>query len=163
MKPLLITTLLAVSAPVASANDIVDFHKKIFRAHKKVARKIVEAHRDVHRSVHRTILPRTHRHRHATRRVWVPARYEVVRRRVFIPGTIRRVWHPARYETRYDDCGYSRRVLVRRGHWDTVRTRGHYEFRRERVRRAGYYRTVDVRRDDRRDRDRNRRNRRNRR
>ena len=89
-------------------------------------------------------------------------RYEVVRRRVFIPGTVRRVWHPARYETRTNDCGYSYRVLVRRGHWDTVRTRGHYEFRRERVRRGGFYRTIDVTpRHDRRDRDReNRRNRR---
>ena len=49
MKPLLITTLLAVSAPVASANDIVDFHRKIVRVHRSVAR-VFDAHRDVHRS-----------------------------------------------------------------------------------------------------------------
>ena len=52
MKPLLITTLLAVSAPVASANDIVDFHRKIVRVHRSVAR-VFDAHRDVHRSAHR--------------------------------------------------------------------------------------------------------------
>ena len=138
MKPLLITTLLAVLAPVASANDIVDF----FKARRKVHQTIFKAHRDVHRTVHRKVFhPGRRIH---TRRIWVPVRYEIVRRRVHIHGTTRTVWSPARYEIRYDHHGYSHRVLVSRGHWHTIRTNDHYEWRSERVRRGGYYRTVDA-------------------
>jgi len=131
MKPLLITALLAVSAPAASANDFVDFHKKIFNAHRRIARAIFHTHRDVHRAAHWRI---------RARRVWVPVRYEIVRRQVYIPGTTERVWRPARYGTRYDNCGYSYRVLVSRGYWDVIRTPGRYVWRAERVRRGGYYR-----------------------
>ncbi len=160
MKPLLITTLLAVSAPVASANDIVDFHRKIHRVHQSVAR-IFDAHRYVHRSAHRAIFHRRHQDHHVyTRRVWVPVRYEVTRRRVFIPGTFRRVWSAAHYETRRDHHGHSYRVLVHRGHWDTIRTNGRYEWRRERVRRGGYYKTIETGHRSERHRDRHQRNRR---
>ena len=144
MKPLLITSMLAFAAPVASANDFVDFHKKLFRVHRDVHRTIHKA--VVHPSVHVTVGHR-HRDRHGARRrnhrVWVPVRYETVRRRVYVPGRFERVWHPAEYESRRDRCGYRYRVLVSRGHYDTVRTNGRYEWRRERVRRGGYYRTVD--------------------
>ncbi len=158
MKPLLIATLLAVSAPVASANDIFDFHRKIFRAHRKVHKTIFRAHRDVHRTVHRKVFHP--RRRIYTRRVWVPVRYEIVRRRVHVHGTTRRVWSPAHYEIRYDHHGYSYRVLVHRGHWDTIRTNDHYEWRSVRVRRGGYYKTIATGHRSERHRDRHQRNRR---
>ena len=54
--------------------------------------------------------------------------------RVWVAGCERRVWVPAKYEYRYDSyCRTTRRVLVRAGHYHTVRDPGHWESRRVRV------------------------------
>ena len=103
MKPLLITSLLSVMAPVASANDFIDFHKKLFKAH-------VDVHRTVHRTLHPRVEIRTPRRAprrpvQVCRKVWVPVRYEIVRSRVFVPGRVERVWHPAEYGVRHNRRG----------------------------------------------------------
>jgi hypothetical protein len=146
MKALLITSLFAVAAPAADASDL----SELFKAHANVHKAIVKAHVDVARAiltprvvVRHTPADRRIRERVVTRRVWVPVRYEVVRRKVFVPGSVRRVWHPAQYRIRYDACGRPYRVLVRAAHWDEIRENGHYEWREERVRRGGYYETIN--------------------
>jgi hypothetical protein len=75
------------------------------------------------------------------RQVWVPGRYEELERRVWVEGGERTEWVPARYETRLDECGRPTSVLVRAGHWQTVRDAGHFELRTVRVWVEGFWRT----------------------
>ncbi len=67
-----------------------------------------------------------------TRRVWVPGRYELVQKRVWIPGAMRQVWMPARYETHYDHCGQPYSVLISPGRYECITDPGHWEYRDER-------------------------------
>ncbi len=79
------------------------------------------------------------------RRHWVPGHYEWVDRRIWIPGRTERVWMQPVYEWRYDWCGNQYQVMVRAGYWRDVCHPGHYEWRKERVYRPGYW-TTDYRR-----------------
>lgn len=63
------------------------------------------------------------------------ARYEWVRKRVWVPGYHERVRFPAVYEDRYDDCGRRVRVLVREAHYERVWREGYWTYERHRVRR----------------------------
>ena len=65
--------------------------------------------------------------------------------RVWVPGCERRVWVPAQYEYRYDRyCGVSVRVLVRPGHYHTVRGPGRWEYRRVRISRQAHCHTAGL-------------------
>jgi len=69
-------------------------------------------------------------------RVWIPARYETVSRRVFVPGPVQRFWVAPVFEWRFGPCGFQY-VCVREGYWRTVQLPGHYEIRQERVYQPG--------------------------
>jgi len=137
MKPLLLTTLIALAAPAADAGGLhFDFRHKGKRVHIGIH----DRHgRRAHRDNHRRPIVRRHYDCH---RVWVPGHHDTVRRRVWVPGRVERVYQPAVYQTRYDRCGYETRVLVRRGYWTSRGTPGRYEVRVERVRNGGYFKRV---------------------
>ena len=71
--------------------------------------------------------------------VWVPAGYELVPRRVFVPGRCERVWVEPLFELRVDHCGRTSRVCVRAGAWQTIQHPGHYEIEYVRVWRPGHW------------------------
>jgi len=129
MKPLLIASLLALATPQANAGDIdLGFGFGFHNRHVNVALGFRTHHRH-------------HRYRRAYRctRYWVPGHYEVVERRVYVPGYQRRIYEPARYGFRIDACGFRVRYRIRAGGYRIIRTPGHYEIRRERVYYPGYY------------------------
>lgn len=90
-------------------------------------------------AVRATAYARRAPHAYGHARVWVPGRYEVVLRRVWVPGGVRRVYEEPRYELRADSCGNSIRVLVRHGGWRTTHVPGRYETKRVRVWRPGHW------------------------
>lgn len=138
MKPLLLTALLALAAPAADAGGLqIDFG---FR-HRGERVRVRVFDRHGRRARHRyPVLRRPYE----CREVWVPARYETVRRRVRVAGRVERFYQPAVYETHYDRYGYTAvRVLVRRGYWTTTRRApGHFVTQVERVRREGYFERI---------------------
>jgi hypothetical protein len=67
------------------------------------------------------------------RKVWVPGRYELVQRNVWVPGATRRELVPARFETRYDLCGQPYTVQVQAAYYRTVQDPGCWQLRSERV------------------------------
>jgi hypothetical protein len=88
-------------------------------------------------------------------RRWIPARYEVVTERVWVPGHVDRVWVPPVYREVGRRHGHYRghgrcgprggrfgRVVVRPGYWRTVEHPGHYELVERTVERPGYWATV---------------------
>jgi hypothetical protein len=81
-------------------------------------------------------------HGYTASRVWVPGWYETVSERVWVPGRTERIWVEPVYEYRpvyhVGACGPVR-VLVRAGYWRTIHHPGHYELRRVRVYRPGYW------------------------
>src|SRR5262245_20543018 len=74
-------------------------------------------------------------------RVFVPAHYATVERRVWVPPAREKVWVDAVYETRYGHCGRPYRVLVCAGRWTVRVLPGHYETRCEQVFIPGAYET----------------------
>lgn len=74
-------------------------------------------------------------------RVWIPGRYEIREERVWVEGSCERVWVPAQYESRKDYRGCAYRVVVRPGHWETIRHPGHFETREVRVWVDGHWQT----------------------
>ena len=71
--------------------------------------------------------------------VWIPGRYEVVLRHVWVRGESRRFWDEPRYELRADACGNSIRVLVRQGAWHEAWHPGRHETRRVRIWRPAHW------------------------
>ena len=80
-----------------------------------------------------------YRGEYRARAVWVPAGYELVPRRVFVPGRCERVWVEPAFELRVDSCGRSTRVCVRPGGWQTIQHPGHYETEYVRVWKPGHW------------------------
>jgi hypothetical protein len=76
---------------------------------------------------------------YSSSRVWIPAGFETVLSRVWVPGCTERVWIEPRFELRYDRCGNAFRTLVAAGHHELVHRPGHYETRPVRVWRPGYW------------------------
>ena len=72
-------------------------------------------------------------------RVWIPGRYEVVPRNVWIPGYSERIWVEPIYDLSCDRYGNEVRVLVRAGYYRTHQRPGHYEYQRTRVWRPGHW------------------------
>jgi len=72
-------------------------------------------------------------------RFWVPGRYEVVPRNVWIPGYSERVWVEPVYDFGCDRYGNEVRVLVRAGYYRTHQRPGYYEVQRSRVWRPGHW------------------------
>lgn len=71
--------------------------------------------------------------------VWVPAGYELVPRRVFVPGRCERLWVEPLFELRVDSCGRVSKVCVRAGAWQTIQHPGRYELEYVRVWRPGHW------------------------
>ena len=69
---------------------------------------------------------------YASSRIWTPAHFENVSRRIFVPGPFRQEWVQPVYEWRFDACGVHY-VCVSEGYWRTVQLPGHYEVRWDRV------------------------------
>ena len=78
----------------------------------------------------------------APRRVFVPGRWVVETRQVWVEGRTRQVWFEAVYETRYDSCGRRYTVCVRPARYETVCEPGHYESRTVEVWQPGSWRVV---------------------
>lgn len=72
--------------------------------------------------------------------VWVPGRYELVPRRVWVPACSERVWVDPVYDVRCDVFGNQVRVLVREGFWRIIQHPGHFETRNEQVWVSGHWR-----------------------
>ena len=77
---------------------------------------------------------------YSPRSVWIPGRYEIRERRVWVDGGFDRVWVEPEFGLRLDDCGLEVRFLLRRGYWKNGRRPGHYELRREKVWVPGHWR-----------------------
>lgn len=78
-------------------------------------------------------------YRYGYGRVWIAGRYEVVHRKVWVPGYSERIWIEPIYEETCDAYGNASSILVRAGHYKTIRHPGRYEVRREKVWRPGYW------------------------
>jgi hypothetical protein len=132
MKALMITSMLALAAPVASAGDLqFDFGFGRTGRHSKI--RVNVGYRDDHRGhdqrrVHRDVHRHVHRDVHRDRGHW-----ETVARRVWIPGHYDVVHRPAAYGYRYDACGARVRYVVRPACTERIWCRGRYETRHERV------------------------------
>jgi hypothetical protein len=70
---------------------------------------------------------------------WVPAHYEWVTRRLWIPGRWEEEYIPPVYERRFVN-GNEVVVMVREGYYEQYWVEGYYEHIRERVWVAGYWR-----------------------
>ena len=138
MKPLIITSLIALTAPQAAAGGW-HFNFGIKDGKTRVGIEYRKHHRD--RDYERTA--RRHRRTHEPvercHRDWVEGRYETETYRVWVRGARRRVWHPAKYGFRYDRHGHHVRFVVRAGHYDFVESPGHYETRSRRTWNPGHY------------------------
>mgnify|MGYP006908238283 CR=1 FL=1 len=140
MRPIAITALLALCAPMASAGDFdfkFDF-RDLREALREGRRNRDRGHRHERHERH------DHGHRHDEcetycTRHWVPARWVTVERRVWVPGYYETVYRPAEYEWRYDRCGYRTRVLVRPACYEQVHVPGRWEVRCERQLVPGHY------------------------
>jgi hypothetical protein len=89
-------------------------------------------HRSYSRSARRASRP-SYAPPRAPRKIWVPGRYELVERSVWVPGATRQELVPACYETRYDFCGRPYTVMVRAAYYRTVQDPGCWQQRSERV------------------------------
>ena len=140
LKPILLSSLIAIVAPAAEAGDWsfgLSFHKD--------RRPSIRIRYDGHRS-HHDRDHRVYRDRHVDicRDVWVRGRFERVRREVVIPARYERRFHPAEYKmVRRGHHGRRVRVLVRAAHHDRVLvSHRRVETRYERQWVPGFYRTV---------------------
>ncbi len=129
LKPVLLTALFAVAAPAADAGDW-NFGITFGKDRKPRFRISYEGNRH-HPHPRRTV--------RVCRPVWVPGRFEQVKREVVIPARYERRWIPARFEYRYNDCGERIRIRVRRGHYRNVLVqRRRVEYRYDRIWVAGH-------------------------
>jgi hypothetical protein len=62
-------------------------------------------------------------------RRFVPGHYETRCTEVWVPGCVKEIYVEPLYETLVDHCGNVTRVLVREGHFKTIRTPGRFETR----------------------------------
>ena len=134
LKPILLTSLIAIAAPAAQAGDWsfgLSFHKD-----RKPSIRIRYDNRRGHdRRDHRVDI---------CREVWVPGRFERVRREVVIPARYERRFRPAEFKMVHrGHHGRRVRVLVRAAHHDRVLvSHRRVEIRYERQWVPGYFRTV---------------------
>ena len=122
--------LLALSLPAFSAQSAHAQEWSVDFSNRSVT---VQATSRGHRVTARTCAPR---------KVWVPGRYEVQMRKVWVEGHNRKVWVEPVYETRFDACGRPFRVLIAEGHYRLVREPGCYQNRRVKVWRPGFWRVT---------------------
>ncbi len=66
-------------------------------------------------------------------KVWVPGQWVAQKQKTWVPGVAQQVWHPAVFETHFDPCGGSFKVQLSAGHYETVTTPGHWEWKSHRV------------------------------
>lgn len=66
-------------------------------------------------------------------KVWVPGRWTVQSRRVWVPGRSEQVWQPPVFETRFASCGRSFQIQVSGGYYRTIQNPGHWVTRNEKV------------------------------
>ena len=135
LSPLLFALLLA--APPAAAQDpgIRASYQRNSSGHRFGVEVSIGGQRSERSRFSRRACPpsRGYTRRESVRQVWVPGHYELVQRRVWVPGAYRQVWVPPVYETRYDYFGRPFQVLIMPGHHVTVQDPGHWEYRDERV------------------------------
>lgn len=147
MKALVLASILGTVAPAASAGDWdIDFSVFFGRESRHDHR---HDRRDDHgrdrRDDRRYDRRRDHRDvrveviRHECERIYVPGRYDTVRKQVCIPGYYTTRFVPALYEWRTDHCGRRIRVEIRPACHECVWVPERHEWRHERVFVPGYW------------------------
>jgi hypothetical protein len=133
MRSILLLSLLGALAAPASADwtptmsgNVIGFGFRYRDRDKGIS--VGVGYRDGYRNGYR------HRHRH-----WVPGHYDVVTRRVWVPGAHETVWQPAEWGWRHDACGGHVRYLVRPAGYVTIHHPGHWDYVQERVWVPGHY------------------------
>lgn len=76
------------------------------------------------------------------KRVWVPEHYVYELRDVWVEGGYRREYVEPVFSTRYDECSVPYQVQVQAGYWTDVAQPGHYERRKVKVWRPGYWKVI---------------------
>ena len=127
---------LAIGAPTASAQEWnFSIGKKTKHGHVSVD--FGTRNRRPYRRFGRDHNPRRvhlgHRHRHGDACYSRGGYYENRPYEVWVPGDYRRVWVPAEYDYYIDECGVTRRQVIRAAHYETIQNPGYNQTRYRRA------------------------------